>query len=95
MPTRIVPFAELTVAQLASAAQVLRDALAHIPETYSQPGEAEAEIQTFFTDDERAAWAALDGETVVGCRSTGNMVRCVHSRRVTSGARNSRLASSA
>ena len=66
MATRIVPLAELSAAQLAEAAQVIRDALAHMPETWDKPGEAEAEIDTFFTDEDRRGWAALDSDAVVG-----------------------------
>ena len=66
MAVRIVPLAELTTDQLAEAAQVIRDALAHMPDTWDKPGEAEAEIDTFFTNEDRRAWVALDGRVVVG-----------------------------
>lgn len=66
MAPRIVDVKELTTAQRADAARILREALAHMPSAYNEPGEAEAEVQTFLDDPERAALAALDGEVVLG-----------------------------
>ena len=61
----IVPFADPSLPQRSQAARVLRDALAHIP-AYGDTGEADAEVETFFTVPERWALAALDGEAVLG-----------------------------
>lgn len=66
MAPRIVDFKDLSPAQHAAAARILREALAHMPSAYNGPGEAEAEVQTFLEDSERSALAALDGEVLLG-----------------------------
>lgn len=66
MALRIVDFADLSSGQRAEAAGVLRAAFADRPGIWAEPGEAEAEVATFFDDPERSALAALEGEAVVG-----------------------------
>lgn len=66
MTLRIADFAELTPAQRAEAARILREAFAHMPSAFHGEGEAEAEVQSFFDEPERLALAALDGEALVG-----------------------------
>jgi aminoglycoside 6'-N-acetyltransferase I len=66
MALRIAHFDELTPAQRTEAARILREAFAHTPQTYRAPGEAEAEVATFFTAPERSALAALHGEALLG-----------------------------
>lgn len=61
----IVRLEDLNSGQRAEAARILREAFAHMP-AYDGPGEAEAEVDTFLTQEERSAWAAVDGETVLG-----------------------------
>lgn len=63
---RFVDFRDLTAPQRAEAARILREALAHMPDAYDKPGEAEAEVQTFLADPERFAFAAVDGDAVLG-----------------------------
>ncbi|MCC7268434.1 MAG: GNAT family N-acetyltransferase [Caulobacteraceae bacterium] len=63
---RIVGFETLDAGQRAEAARILREALAHAPAAYNGPGEAEAQVETFFTDPERFALAALEGERLLG-----------------------------
>jgi aminoglycoside 6'-N-acetyltransferase I len=59
-------FESLSDAQLRDAARILRDALAHMPSAYNEPGAAEAEVRTFLDDRDRFALAALDGERLLG-----------------------------
>jgi aminoglycoside 6'-N-acetyltransferase I len=61
---RIVDFADLTEVQYAEAADVLRDAFAHVPDAFD--GGFEDEVASFITDERRAALAALDGDQVIG-----------------------------
>lgn len=63
MSLRIVDFADLTPAQRAEAARVLAAAFADRPQAFEEP---EAEVDTFFEDEDRAAIAALEGDRVVG-----------------------------
>lgn len=63
MSLRIVDFADLTLAQRADAARVLAAAFADRPQAFEDP---EAEVATFFEDEDRAAIAALEGDRVVG-----------------------------
>lgn len=63
---RIVGFEALTADQRAEAVRILREAFAHMPMAYNGPGEAEEEVETFFADPERFAFAALEGEQVLG-----------------------------
>ena len=62
----IVDFRRLSTAQLSEAARILRQALAHMPSAYNEPGAAEAEMRTFLDDPGRFALAALDGERLLG-----------------------------
>jgi aminoglycoside 6'-N-acetyltransferase I len=66
MTVTIVDFGGLTQAQRATAARVLKQALAHLPSGYQQPGEAEAEVALRHGDAEWLGYAALDGERLVG-----------------------------
>ena len=66
MDIRIVDFEALSERQRGEAAHILRAAFAHMPATYAEAGEAEAEVASFFSDDERSAMAALEGDTVAG-----------------------------
>jgi aminoglycoside 6'-N-acetyltransferase I len=61
---RIIPFPDLSPAQLAEAARILRDAIHG--SSYKAPGEAEEEAGSFLTDPERFALAAVEGEAVLG-----------------------------
>lgn len=65
MDLRIVDFPELTAAQRGQAADAMRAGFGHIPD-YDAPGQAEAEVATFFADPQRWALAALDGDTLLG-----------------------------
>jgi aminoglycoside 6'-N-acetyltransferase I len=60
----IVPLETLTTAQRAQAADILHRALAHMQSAYS-PEEAIEEVAKF-DDENRAAFAALDSEKVLG-----------------------------
>ena len=62
----IVDFGRLSTAQLCDTARILRDALAHMPSAYNEPGAAKAEVHTFLDDPGRFAVAALDGERLLG-----------------------------
>jgi aminoglycoside 6'-N-acetyltransferase I len=63
---RVADFGELSPGQRAEAAEVLRAAFAERPGIWAEPGEAEAEVATFYDDPDRSALAALEGEAVVG-----------------------------
>ena len=63
---RIVDFATLTPTQRGEAARILREALNRHDDAYGAPGEAEAEVAKVLGDPERLAFAALDGETLLG-----------------------------
>lgn len=62
---KIVAFEKLDSAQVAACAQILRDAFAPIG-AYGEPGQAEAEVATFFTVAERFALAAIENTEVLG-----------------------------
>jgi aminoglycoside 6'-N-acetyltransferase I len=62
---QITAFEALGPAQLDDAARVLRAGFAHFGHAFSEPGEAEAEVQSFLDDPDRHALAALgDGEVL-------------------------------
>lgn len=61
---QIVPFPDLSPAQLAGAARILREAIHG--ESYKALGEAEEEATSFLSDPERFALAAVEGETLLG-----------------------------
>lgn len=63
---RIVAFEELSPAAREAAAEVLVRAFAHIPAAWDTLAEGREEVETFFTDPDRSALAALDGERLVG-----------------------------
>jgi aminoglycoside 6'-N-acetyltransferase I len=60
----IVPLETLTTAQRAQAADILHRALAHMQSAYS--AEEAIEEVAKFDDEKRTAFAALDGEKVLG-----------------------------
>jgi aminoglycoside 6'-N-acetyltransferase I len=62
----IVPLAETTPAQRERAAAILVAALAHAPSAWKDLDEARDEVATFFADPDRTAWAAVDGDDVIG-----------------------------
>jgi aminoglycoside 6'-N-acetyltransferase I len=62
----IVDFAALAPARHADAARILREALAHLPSAYNEPGEAEAEVALRSADNDWLGHAALEGERLVG-----------------------------
>jgi aminoglycoside 6'-N-acetyltransferase I len=64
MTLRFVDFRDLTAEQRADAARVLRDAFAHMPDAFD--GEFDAEVDGFFDDEDREAFAAFSGETLLG-----------------------------
>lgn len=66
MHVEIVEFEALTEPQRDQAADVLRRALAHVPSAWPEPGAAEAEVATFFEDEEREAVAAVAGGRLIG-----------------------------
>lgn len=66
MTLAMVAFETLSPVQLASAARILRDALAHMPSAYNAPGESEAEVQRFLDDPNRFAIAATRDHEVLG-----------------------------
>jgi aminoglycoside 6'-N-acetyltransferase I len=62
----IVPLTDLTPAQREQAAAILVAALAHAPAAWKDMDDAREEVETFFTDPDRAAWGALDGDALLG-----------------------------
>ena len=62
----LVDFGTLRAARHAEAATILRDALAHLPSAYNEPGEAEAEVALRSVDGDWLGYAALDGERLAG-----------------------------
>ena len=62
----IVTFDRLDLRQREEAAEVLRRALLPISPAYREPAAAKAEVDTFFTDPERAALAAIKDGHVIG-----------------------------
>ena len=64
MTLRIVEFADLTRQQRADAARVLADAFADRPGSFD--GKFEEEVETFFSDEDREAIAAIDDSVLVG-----------------------------
>lgn len=63
---RFVDFPGLTADQRADCARILKAALAHVPSGYQGPGEAVNEVASFLADPERSAFAAVEGEVVLG-----------------------------
>ena len=63
---RIVPFEQLTAGQREAAAAILVRAFTHAPAAWHTLEDARAQVATFFEDEDRAAVAALDGDTVAG-----------------------------
>ena len=61
----IVVFEHLTADQRAQCAAILREAFAPV-DAYNEPGEAEAEIESFFIDPDRFGMAAVEGGEVLG-----------------------------
>ncbi|HTX48627.1 MAG TPA: GNAT family N-acetyltransferase [Caulobacteraceae bacterium] len=61
---RLVDFADLTAAQTAEAARILREAIPG--PSYKQSGEAEQEVARFFDNPDRFAIAALEGADPIG-----------------------------
>jgi len=61
---KFAPLIELTERQRAEAAAVLKDAFAHLDDAFD--GEFEEEVESFFTDEDRAGWAAIEDGRVVG-----------------------------
>lgn len=62
---QIVDFRTLTPAQRADAARLLREAFTHFP-AFDEPGEAEAEVESFLAAPERSALAAVEDGAVLG-----------------------------
>ena len=71
----IVVFEHLTAEQRAQCAEILREAFAAV-EAYSEPGEAEAEIESFFVDPDRFAMAAVEKGRVLGL--VGGIIAYTH-----------------
>ena len=55
----LVDFGTLRAARHAEAATILRDALAHLPSAYNEPGEAEAEVELRRNEADWLGYAAL------------------------------------
>ncbi|MCG8510658.1 MAG: GNAT family N-acetyltransferase [Rhodospirillales bacterium] len=66
MNPHIVPFDVLSETQLEGAASILMHALAHAPSAWHDRAAAQKEVASFVGNDQRLAFAALDGEIVVG-----------------------------
>jgi aminoglycoside 6'-N-acetyltransferase I len=66
MALQIIPFEQLSAAQLEAAAAILVRAFAHQPATWRTAAEARAEVAKFFEDARRSALAAVDGEALIG-----------------------------
>jgi len=66
MSFAIVDFATLTTHQLAAAARVLREALAHVISGYQSPGDAEDEVETLRNEPEWLGFAALEQDALIG-----------------------------
>ncbi|MDZ4372552.1 MAG: GNAT family N-acetyltransferase [Phenylobacterium sp.] len=64
MTLRFVDFAELSADQRLEAARVLRDAFAERPEAFGES--ADEEVESFLTDQDRAAFAAVEDGQVLG-----------------------------
>ena len=64
MTPRFVDFPDLSTEQRAEAARVLRDAFADRPEAFGD--QAEDEVESFLSDEDRAAFAAVEDGRVVG-----------------------------
>ncbi|MEA2977501.1 MAG: aminoglycoside 6-N-acetyltransferase [Alphaproteobacteria bacterium] len=63
---RTIDFETLTTSQRETAAAVLLRALAHVPSAWRDMSEAHNEVATFFSDPERLAIAAIEGERLLG-----------------------------
>lgn len=64
MDLAFADFPDLAPAQRAAAARVLAEAFAHIPDAFD--GAHEAEVESFLSDEDRAAFAVLAGGEVAG-----------------------------
>jgi aminoglycoside 6'-N-acetyltransferase I len=64
MSLRFLDFTDLTPSQRDAAAQVMADAFAHMPGAFD--GAFAEEVDSFLTDPDRAAVAAVRGERVLG-----------------------------
>src|SRR5437660_703489 len=65
MSLTIVDFTALPENQLAAAARVLREALAHLPSGFQVPGEAEVEVEARRNEPEWLGFAAIEQDTLV------------------------------
>lgn len=63
MDVDILPFQNLSKAQLAQAARILKDAFAHMPSAFE---DVEEEVASFLNDEDRAAYAAVEDGAVLG-----------------------------
>jgi GNAT superfamily N-acetyltransferase len=59
-------FRQISDSQREAAARVLIDALVHAPAAWKTMEEAAEEVATFFTDEERLAFAAIEAGRLVG-----------------------------
>lgn len=64
MTLRFVDFPDLSPGQRDACARVLAEAFAHMPNAFD--GAFAEEVASFFTDEDRAAFAAVEGEAVLG-----------------------------
>lgn len=63
---RVITLPDLTPAQREQAAAVLVAAFTHMPSAWRDLTEARDEVASFLESDERLAWAAVDGDAVLG-----------------------------
>lgn len=63
---RIEKFETLTPVQREDAARLLRDVFDHQPAGWHTMEEAREEVESFFTDPDRRAWACLEGDRPIG-----------------------------
>jgi aminoglycoside 6'-N-acetyltransferase I len=66
MTVRIVPFTEISDTQRQQAAGLLVRGFAHSPGGWSDTQSARGEVDEFFASPDRAAFAAISGDTLVG-----------------------------
>jgi aminoglycoside 6'-N-acetyltransferase I len=66
MAVQLIDFRSITKAQRAAASEVLRTALAHLASGYQGAGEAEAEVDLRWNDDDWLGYAALEAGRLVG-----------------------------